>query len=120
MGMTKYQPTGFLLCCALGAAMGLWYALLTPIRRRARHKWTVFFWDCLFWLVAGAAFIASLFLSTGGIFRVFSAVGFLLGFGIALSGPGYYVTKGGTWLGKYWDRKKKAILENRKEEGKYG
>lgn len=91
IGITSTQPMGFLFCSVLGLLAGMIYALLTPFRRRRKGKTTVFLIDLLFWIFAAGLFLLGLYAATGGIFRVFCLAAFLLGFLIALTGPGYYI-----------------------------
>lgn len=88
------SPYAFLVFVLCGVALGCVYSVYIALRRfSAQKKLLCGLYDMLFWAVTLAAFIAALLLSTAGVLRFFELLGFLLGFGICLAGPGAYITK---------------------------
>lgn len=77
------QARLFLLCIALGGAMGLLYDCLRVFRHTLRHKR---FWvqaeDALFWLLAAFLVFGVLLRANSGEVRVFSLFGLFGGMGL--------------------------------------
>mgnify|MGYP002535740274 FL=1 len=116
IGVTATQPLGFVVCCVLGLVMGILYAALTPVRRRRKTRIGVFLMDILFWILAAGAFTAGLYFATKGVLRTFCILAFVLGFAVALTGPGYYIIKMESCFLKWLDKKKLEAKANRMEE----
>ena len=116
IGVTATQPLGFVVCCVLGLVMGILYAALTPVRRRRKTRIGVFLMDILFWILAAGAFTAGLYFANKGVLRTFCILAFVLGFAVALTGPGYYIIIMESRFLKWLDKKKLEAKANRMEE----
>lgn len=94
MGSSVTSPYAFLVFVLCGIALGCVFAVYRALRRfSAGHRIICVLYDILFCAIAFLAFLACLMQSTLGVLRLFELMGFALGFGICMAGPGAFITK---------------------------
>lgn len=125
MGVTVTSPYAFLIFTLCGVALGCVFSVYRGLRRfSAGKKLLCAVYDIVFWIIAFLSLLICLLQSTLGVLRFFEVVGFLLGFGICLAGPGAFISRSITVLlhfikriGRNINQKMRNSLEKSDDKG---
>lgn len=87
MVTTQSQPIIFLITMYGGVALGAVFEVYRMLRKCAlKRKWISFIYDSLFILFMGAIVTFVLYVANQGELRLYTIVGFILGFALYMSG----------------------------------